>query len=76
MSLAHSTPVPAPAMLDERAASIYLGVSPRLLYDMRRGGKLPSVTIGKRGVRYRLADLDAWMASQAAKSVNTPAVAS
>ncbi len=71
MSLAHSTPIPAPAMLDERAASIYLGVSPRLLYDLRKSGQLPSVTVGKRGVRYRLLDLDGWMAAQASKSVGT-----
>jgi Helix-turn-helix domain len=52
-------------LTQERAAAL-LGVAPRTLenYRARRIGP-PIITISRRCVRYRLADLEAWIASKA-----------
>jgi excisionase family DNA binding protein len=51
----------APAYLPPPDASGYLGISPRFLADLTRRRVIPSVKLGRRCVRYRLADLDAAM---------------
>lgn len=49
-------------LLDEKAASTYLGLSPGTLSVWRSTGRyaLPFVKIGRK-VRYRMSDLDLWI---------------
>jgi excisionase family DNA binding protein len=56
-------------LLDERQAANYLTVSPGTLSVWRSTGRynLPFVKVGRR-VRYRLADLDAWLAARLRES--------
>lgn len=52
-----------PALLTEREAATYLGMSVRTLQDRRvRGGGCPYIKLGM-SVRYRRTDLDAWIES-------------
>ncbi len=51
-----------PLLVDERAAARLLGVCPRTIYGLRRGGKLRAVRIGS-SVRYDVADLRALIAA-------------
>jgi len=51
--------------LSPKEASRYLSVSLNALERMRRvGGGPPFAKLGRRTVRYRVPDLDAWMASR------------
>lgn len=51
-------------LIDVREAARRLSVSERLLWTMTQAGEIPSVRVGKRGVRYLPADLDAWIESR------------
>lgn len=53
-------------LLDEKQAADYLTVSPGTLSVWRSTGRysLPFVKVGRR-VRYRIADLDAWLEARA-----------
>ncbi|AOJ87150.1 hypothetical protein WS87_10930 [Burkholderia sp. MSMB0856] len=55
----------SPAVLTTDQAAVYLGIAPRTLEQWRsnRHQRIPFVKIGGR-VRYRLKDLDAWIASR------------
>jgi len=70
LSPIHVEPVPtnaesvAPLLVDERTAARLLGVSPRTIWAMANRGDLPRVRIGKRCVRFRVADLQAWCEQQ------------
>ena len=59
---------PAP-LLDEHQAAEHLNVSPGTLSVWRSTGRyaLPFVKVGRR-VRYRLADLDAWIQERVRES--------
>lgn len=59
---------PAP-LLDEQQAAQHLNVSPGTLSVWRSTGRysLPFVKVGRR-VRYRLADLDAWIQERVRES--------
>lgn len=60
-----------PAVLDERDAATYIGMSAGFLRRARMVGRTKSGVTGPnfvkvpggRAVRYRLADLDAWLAA-------------
>jgi len=52
-----------PVLLSRRQAAAYLSISPRTLWSLTAAGKIRSVTIGTRMVRYTVADLDAFVAS-------------
>ncbi len=56
-------------LLDDHAAAAYLDVSPGTLSVWRSTGRyaLPFLKIGRK-VRYRRADLDAWMATRLRES--------
>ena len=56
-------------LLDERAAAAHLSVSPGTLSVWRSTGRygIPFLKIG-RSVRYRLADLEAWIESRRRES--------
>ena len=47
---------------------VYLKVTPRTIYRLIRTGELPALRVGRQW-RFRRADLDAWLARQATKSV-------
>lgn len=47
----------------------YLKTTPRTIYRLIRSGELPAVRIGRQW-RFRRADLDQWVARQAANLTN------
>jgi hypothetical protein len=67
-------PAPAtPHIFDTAAAAAYLGVSPRTLQDWRFRGVGPKyLAYSSRACRYRVADLDAWLAAQERTSTSDP----
>ena len=55
------------AVLDTREAAAYLAVAESTLRRMVRRGDLPHVRLGEVGVRFRLVDLDAWLAARTSR---------
>lgn len=53
------------ALVDHVTAAAHLGVSPHTIRTWTRLGTIPSVRLGGRTVRYRIADLDAWIEAKA-----------
>ena len=53
------------ALLDTKQAAAYLGISPATLHTWRstKRNVLPYVKLGGKHVRYRIADLDAYIAA-------------
>ena len=51
-----------PMLIDSKAAAALLGISTRKLWELKTGGQIPHVSIG-RAVRYATADLQAWIAA-------------
>lgn len=49
---------------DVKATAAHLGLSVRTVYQMARDGRIPSIRVGGRW-RFRPADVDSWLASQA-----------
>jgi excisionase family DNA binding protein len=63
------TDLSAPLALRPREAARMLSVSPRTLWEWTRTGILPSVRVGtgrRKTVLYPVAELQAWLARQAA----------
>jgi len=59
---------PSPLALRPREAAKALGISPRLLWQLTKDGRIPCVRIGgtkRRTVLYPLADLQAWLSRNA-----------
>ena len=50
-------PTPLTALLDERAAAEFLGISPRRLWGLADAGEIPFIRIGPRLKRYTVQDL-------------------
>src|SRR5262249_50027951 len=66
-----STNVSSPLALRPREAAKALGISPRLLWQLTKDGHIPCVRVGsgkRRSVLYPLAELQAWLSREAAKS--------
>lgn len=61
-----------PCLLDDKQAAEYLTVSPGTLSVWRSTGRysLPFVKVG-RMVRYRLSDLDEWLAARSRETGST-----
>lgn len=60
--------VSSPLALRPREAAKALGISPRLLWQLTKDGRIPCVRIGgtkRRTVLYPLADLQAWLTRKA-----------
>lgn len=55
---------PSGPLLTAREAADYLNISDRMLANLRKDGGLQAVRIG-RCVRFRLRDLDRWVANHA-----------
>jgi predicted DNA-binding transcriptional regulator AlpA len=61
------------ALVDEKAAAEFLGLSPRTIQDFRqRGGGPRYIAISARCLRYRRIDLRAWADSRIRKSTADP----
>jgi predicted DNA-binding transcriptional regulator AlpA len=46
-----------PVLISGREAAAMLGICERTLYTLSKGGAVARVKVGKRGVRYRKADI-------------------
>ena len=58
-------PKPEPGYMDTPAAAHHTGLSESFLNKLRMTEDGPPfIKVGRRAVRYRLGDLDAWMAGQ------------
>lgn len=51
-------------ILTRREVKDYLRLSERTVYTITKSGELPSFRVGKTAVRYRKADIDAYIARQ------------
>ena len=51
----------APALLTVEGAAHYLSIGRSQMFELLRRGEIPSLTIGPRGRRVRVADLDAYV---------------
>ena len=62
---------PSPLALRPREAAKALGISPRLLWQLTKDEVIPCARVGsgkRKTVLYPVADLQAWLTNQAAKS--------
>ena len=62
---------PSPLALRSNEAAKALGISPRLLWQLSKEGRIPCVRIGsgkRKTVLYPVAELQAWLASEAAEA--------
>ncbi|BCX46411.1 excisionase family DNA-binding domain-containing protein [Haloferula helveola] len=64
MNPVESTP---PSLLTRREAARFLSVSERQVWNLQNDGRLPHVRIG-RSVRFRVTDLEAFVASRTVKA--------
>jgi excisionase family DNA binding protein len=52
-------------LLDEYEVAAWLSISVRTLRNWRvQGGQIPFIRVGKKTVRYRSIDVEAWLASR------------
>ena len=61
----------SPLVLRPREAAKALGISPRLLWQLTKDGRIPCVRVGggkRKTVLYPLADLQAWLSRESNKS--------
>jgi excisionase family DNA binding protein len=65
------TDLSSPLALRPREAAKALGISPRLLWQLTKDGRIPCVRVGggkRKTVLYPLADLQAWLSRESNKS--------
>ena len=55
-------------LLKPREAAQALAISERTLWDLRKSGEIPSITVGKKSIRYPVAGLERYIAEQVEKS--------
>ena len=55
------------AVLDAREAAAYLALSEATVRRMVRRGDVPHLRLGEVGLRFRLVDLDAWLAAKTSR---------
>ena len=64
---------PPGALLTTAEAAVILSLSPRTLEQLRvKGDGPPYFALGRRAVRYRRSDLDAWLDARRRKSTSDP----
>lgn len=51
-------------LVDYKKASQYLSISESYLRRLKAQGKIPYVTLGQRGVRFRISSLNRWIAER------------
>lgn len=71
MSTNEEASVTSPALLDERAAAKFLGISPRVLWGLADAGEIPFIRIGSRLKRYDPRDLQEFVERN--RQLNRPA---
>ncbi len=54
-------------LLDYKGASKYLSICESYLRRLKATGKIPFVQIGIRGIRFKIASLDSWIAEREIK---------
>lgn len=57
-----------PALLDTRGAAAYLGTTARHVQRLWTERRIPAVKVGRK-VRFRVTDLDAWIAAHTVEAV-------
>ena len=57
-----------PALLDKRGAAAYLGTTERHVQRLWTERRIPAVKVGRK-VRFRVRDLDAWIAAHTVEAV-------
>jgi len=63
--------VPDHCLLSTEQAARHLALSPRTLEALRlRGGGPAYVALGRRAIRYRIEDLESWVASRIRRSTS------
>lgn len=67
------TPAPPRALLTVDDVAQYLGVKPNTVYAWRVRKEGPRAVKVGRAVRYRLEDVDAWLAGRPTKDASCPA---
>jgi excisionase family DNA binding protein len=45
-----------------------LGISPRLAYEMVAGGRIPSIRVGKNGIRIPVKAFEDWIESETSQT--------
>lgn len=55
-------------LLSPKEAAQALAISERTLWDLRKNGEIPSITVGKKSIRYPVAGLERYIAEQVEKS--------
>lgn len=65
--------MPMQTVMNEKDAANYLGLTARALQAWRYQGRGPKfVRVSARCVRYRVADLDAWLEARIVQSTSEP----
>jgi predicted site-specific integrase-resolvase len=67
----HRIDSPSPLALRPRDAAKALGISPRLLWQLTKDGRVPCVRLGngkRKTILYPLADLERWLNRQTAEA--------
>ena len=55
-------------LLKPREAAQALAISERTLWDLGKNGEIPSITVGKKSIRYPVTGLERYIAEQVEKS--------
>ena len=63
---------PVRLLLTVREAAKALSVCEKTLWTMTNEGQIPAIPVGKRGVRYSLDDLKAWISQQSQERSRLP----
>ena len=66
--------LPGPRLLTREEAAAVLGLSPQTLSNWAStgAGGLPYVQVSRRAIRYRLSDLEAWLAARTMTHTGQP----
>ena len=59
---------PVRLLLSSKQAAQALAISERTLWDLRKNGEIPSITVGKKSIRFPVAGLERYIAEQVEKS--------
>ena len=67
-----STPAISPAWVTAEAAAVYTSLTAEYIKAAFRNGELPGYRHGHRTLRFKIADLEAWMSGAEVKASNVP----
>ena len=66
------TPAISPAWVTAEAAAVYTSLTAEYIKAAFRNGELPGYRHGHRTLRFKIADLEAWMSAAEVKASNDP----